>query len=233
MLELILCDDEKIYRKDLNQILSRELDLTGINYKITEFTSGEDLLSSLKPAGSQILFLDIEMDGINGIETAKKLRSLQNYGQIIFVTSHPDFVFQGYEVRALNYIMKPYVPEKILSVLHTALEELELSADKYFFLEQRSGSIRIPFDTIQYFFSEKRLIHLVTTTKTYTFYEKLSSLEEQLCGAFVRIHNRYLIHLKYLEQIDGSQAVVSGIPLPVSRAYRTSLSIAFANYMLK
>ena len=232
MLELVLCDDEKIYRNDLKHILSRELELSGIEYKITEFASGEELIASLIPADSQILFLDIEMPGINGIETAKKLRELQNHAQIVFVTSHPDFVFQGYEVRALNYILKPYVPEKLLSVLHTALQELHVSADKYFIVEQSSGSIRVPLDTIRYFYSEKRLVHLVTGTSTYTFYDKLSDLESRLPKSFSRIHSRYLIHLKYLDQIAGNQATIAGVSLPVSRAYKAPLSIAFANYLL-
>ena len=232
MLELVLCDDEKIYRNDLKHLLSWELELSGIEYKITEFSSGEELISTLTPADSQILFLDIEMPGINGIETAKKLREQENHAQIIFVTSHPDFVFQGYEVRALNYILKPYEPEKLLKVLHTALQELHISEDRYFVVEQRAGSIRIPLDTIQYFYSEKRLVHLVTAAQTYTFYDKLNVLEDRLPNTFARIHNRYLIHLKYLEQIDGNQAIVAGTFLPVSRAYKSPLSIAFANYLL-
>ena len=83
------------------------------------------------------------------------LRSMNRQSVIIFVTSHPDFVFQGYEVRALNYILKPYEPSKILSVLKTALNELELTAEKYYVIEQRSGSIRVPLSQIQYIFSER------------------------------------------------------------------------------
>lgn len=71
MLELIICDDEKVYRNDLKRTLSTELDLSGIEYRICEFTSGEELLAKVSPADSQILFLDIEMADLNGIETAK------------------------------------------------------------------------------------------------------------------------------------------------------------------
>lgn len=233
MLKLLICDDEKIYRNDLKKTLSTELDLSGIDYRISEFASGVELLEKIKPSDSQILFLDIEMDGLNGMETAKKLREQNYHGQIIFVTSHPDFVFQGYEVRALNYILKPYVTDRLLSVLHAALKELDVSAEKYFIVEQRSGSVRIPLSDIRYFFSEKRLIHLVSTTDTYTFYDKLNDLKERLPDSFIRIHNRYLIHMKYLEKIDGMKVLVAGEELPVSRACKSALSIAFAKYMLK
>lgn len=232
MLEIVICDDEKFYRNDLQTIISTELDLSGIAYRITEFSSGEELLSKLSPNNGQIIFLDIEMKGLDGISAAKQLRERNNRAQIIFVTSHPDFVFQGYEVRALNYLLKPYEKKKLLAVLHTALEELSLSAEKYFVLEQKGCSIRIPLQSIRYFASDKRIVTLVTDTDTYTFYDKLNDVETRLTDAFVRIHNRYLIHLKYLDAIDGNQAVICGEALPVARSCKAQLSIAFANYML-
>lgn len=232
MLHLAICDDEKIYRNDLRRLIGTELDLFGIEYQITEFASGEELLCGMKNSGCRIIFLDIEMAGIDGVSAARKLREQKNQAVIIFVTSHPDFVFQGYEVRALNYIMKPYEPEKIRAVLSAALEELDISSVKYFVLEQRNGSIRIPLHSIKYFSSDRRIIHLVADQATYDFYDKLSDLETRLPDTFVRIHNRYLIHLKYLSQIDGNLAVVDGEALPVSRSCRQGLSIAFAKYML-
>lgn len=232
MLELVLCDDEKIYRNDLKKIIATELELSGIEYRITEFSCGEELLSGISNNDSQIIFLDIEMKDLDGIETAKKLRKQGSRSVIIFVTSYPDFVFQGYEVRALNYIMKPYRLEKITEVLHKALEELEVSTEKYYVIEQRSGTIRIPLSRIRYFSSDKRLIHMVTDTETYDFYDKLNDLENRLSDSFVRIHNRYLIHLKYLNEIQGNQAIVDGKALPVSRSCKSALSIAFAKFML-
>lgn len=233
MVELVLCDDEKIYRNDLKKILGTELELSGIDYRVTEFSCGEDLLSGLSAEGLQIIFLDIEMKDLDGVETAKKLRMKNSSAVIIFVTSYPDFVFQGYEVRALNYILKPYKPEKIKEVLHKALESLDVSTEKYYVIEQRSGAIRIPLSSIRYFTSDKRIVRVVTDNGTYDFYDKLNDLETKLSDAFVRIHNRYLIHLKYLNEIQGNQAIVDGESLPVSRSCKSALSIAFAKFMLQ
>lgn len=231
MLELVICDDEKMFRSDLKKIISTELQLCGIDYHITEFDRGENLLSS--STEYQIIFLDIEMSGMDGIAAAKKLRSMNSHAEIIFVTSHPDFVFQGYDVRALNYIIKPYNPEKIVEVLHTALDVLNISAEKYYVIERKDGSKRLPLSCIKYFYSEKRMIHVVTTDGHYTFYEKLSSLEGQLPDSFVRIHNRYLIHMKFLQAIKGNNVIVGDETLPVSRSCKSDLSIAFAKYMLQ
>ncbi len=232
MLQLAVCDDEKVFRSDLRKILGTELELCGIDYHISEFTSGEELIAGLEKADCQILFLDIEMKGIDGVEAARRLRETKRQMEIVFVTSYADFVFQGYEVRALNYILKPYEPEKIAAVLHTAPEALDIEAEKYYVIDQRGGSIRVPLSSVKYFSSERRTVHAVTTEREYTFYEKLSDLETELPDTFVRIHNRYLVHLKYLEAVRQNTAVVDGEELPVSRSCKSGLSIAFAKYML-
>lgn len=232
MLQLAVCDDERVFRSDLRKILGTELELCGIDYHISEFTSGEELIAGMEKADCQILFLDIEMKGIDGVEAARRLRETKRQMEIVFVTSYADFVFQGYEVRALNYILKPYEPEKIAAVLHTALEALDIEAEKYYVIDQRGGSIRVPLSSVKYFSSDRRTVHAVTTEQEYTFYEKLSDLETELPDTFVRIHNRYLVHLKYLEAVRQNTAVVDGEELPVSRSCKSGLSIAFAKYML-
>ena len=232
MLQLAVCDDERVFRSDLRKLLGTELELCGIDYHISEFTSGEELIAGLEKADCQILFLDIEMKGIDGVEAARRLRETKRQMEIVFVTSYADFVFQGYEVRALNYILKPYEPEKIAAVLHTAPEALDIEAEKYYVIDQRGGSIRVPLSSVKYFSSERRTVHAVTTEQEYTFYEKLSDLETELPDTFVRIHNRYLVHLKYLEAVRQNTAVVDGEELPVSRSCKSGLSIAFAKYML-
>lgn len=232
MLQLAVCDDERVFRSDLRKILGTELELCGIDYHISEFTSGEELIAGLEKADCQILFLDIEMKGIDGVEAARRLRETKRQMEIVFVTSYADFVFQGYEVRALNYILKPYEPEKIAAVLHTAPEALDIEAEKYYVIDQRGGSIRVPLSSVKYFSSDRRTVHAVTTEQEYTFYEKLSDLETELPDTFVRIHNRYLVHLKYLEAVRQNKAVVDGEELPVSRSCKSGLSIAFAKYML-
>ncbi len=234
MLNIIICDDDKVLRGELKQILETELGLKGISYRITEYSSGEELLSEYeKIQGQKILYLDIKLDNINGIDAAGKIRSLDPAAVIIFVTVYPEFVFQGYEVRALDYILKPYKKEKIIASLRSALSTLDLTRETCFFLDHRRGSLRIPFDMIQYFFSERHQVHIVTADETHSFYGKLSDLESRLPSCFVRIHNRYIINLKYLDSPETNRAIVRTIPLPVSRSYKHSLSIAYARYMLE
>lgn len=131
MLNLVICDDEKSLRNDLRKVLETELELSGETFKITEFDCGEALVRALNEAVFDVIFLDIEMKDLDGVATAREIRKKTSAPEIIFVTSYPDFVFQGYEVQALNYILKPYRREKIVSVLHTALERLGRDTEKY------------------------------------------------------------------------------------------------------
>jgi DNA-binding LytR/AlgR family response regulator len=232
MLRIALCDDEKIYRSDLKKMVQIELELSGINHRICEFERGEALLAALSGETYDIIFLDIEMDGLNGMETARKIRLVDTHAVIIFVTSHSDFVFQGYEVRALNYILKPYEKERILEALHLALNEQTHDPEQYYLIEQRSGTIRLALSQIHYFFSDKRSVTAVTDGQAHIFYGKIGDVEQETPAEFVRIHSRYLINLRYLTEIKGSTAVVAQEELPVSRAYKQTLATAFARQLL-
>lgn len=232
MLEVVICDDESLFRSDLKKLLQIELDLCGEEYTITEFDSGEALLSDLNLEQFDLIFLDIEMKLLDGITTAKKLRKVNNLGEIIFVTSYPDFVFQGYEVQALNYILKPYKKEKIREVLHIALKRLDCHREKYYIIEQRNGTLKLPLSSTKYFLSERRSIIACTIQERYTFYGKLNELKESLPEYFVRIHNRYLVNMNYIDSMEGNNVLCEKELLPVSRSLRQDVLLAFAKYML-
>ena len=232
MLNLVICDDERTLRNDLRKVLETELELCGETFKIAEFDCGESLVRALNDSVFDIIFLDIEMKDLDGVATAREIRKRTSAPEIIFVTSYPDFVFQGYEVQALNYILKPYQKEKIISVLHTALERLGRDSEKYYMVESRGQTLRLPLSRIKYFFSDRRSVNAVTAEETHTFYGKLSELEIELPENFVRIHNRYLVNLKYVQSIQGNSVQMAGEELPVSRSCKQDLAIAFAKYML-
>lgn len=234
MLNVIICDDEKELRADLKKIIDRSLGLWGIPYCLSEFSNGEALMSDYEGnQDQQILFLDIKMGRISGMDAAEYIRRIDPSAVIIFVSAYPDFVFQGYEVRALNYILKPYQEEKIVQVLQDALELLDANRDSCFFIEQRGKTLRIPFYKIQYFFSERHLVHAVTVNGTFSFYRKLGDLDGSLPDCFIRIHNRYIINLNYLDTLEKGSVRIGQETLPVSRSCKQALSIAFAKYMLR
>ena len=233
MLKISICDDEKNLRLNLRHILETTLELQGISFCIEEFDCGEAFLLSLNKNDYDIVFLDIEMKELDGITTAKRLREQNRKSVIIFVTSYPDFVFQGYEVRALNYILKPYHKEKILSSLGTALAELHAAAEFFYIVEQKAGSVKLPLHDILYFMSDRRSLTVFTKDTSFSFYKKLNDIELELPSYFIRIHNRYLVNINYVTALNQSSALCGSASLPVSRAYRQELAVAFARCMIQ
>lgn len=233
MLKIAICDDEKSQINLLKNILSIHLDLKGLDYKIYEFDCGENLISSITKENYDIIFSDIEMKDLNGIDTAKNIRLHNKKSIIIFVTSYPDFVFQGYEVKAFNYMLKPYKPDKIGQVLNSALEELNEIQDKFYIVESKSKTEKINLSNTYYFTSDRRKVNAVTFTETIGFYDKLDNIEKKLPSFFVRIHQRYLININHVSSVESSSLVINKEILPISRGRYNSFMIEFAKTMLR
>lgn len=233
MVKIGICDDEPEMRKPLRQILEQVLQLQGVEYLISESESGEELTAGISCLDIDILFLDIEMRSMDGIETAKLLRRKGMKGIIIFVTAYPDFVFQGYEVHAFHYILKPYRKEKIEEVLRQALHELNLSKEQYFVIEQKARVIRIPLSQTIAFQSDRRKVEALLEEDFVAFYGRIDEVCRELPSCFIRIHNRYIVNLNYVTTLERDRCILGSRSFPVSRAFRQELETAFARAMLK
>lgn len=233
MVKIGICDDEPEMRKPLRQILEQVLQLQGVEYLISESESGEELTAGISCLDIDILFLDIEMRSLDGIETAKLLRRKGMKGIIIFVTAYPDFVFQGYEVHAFHYILKPYRKEKIEEVLRQALHELDLSKERYFVIEQKARVIRIPLSQTIAFKSDRRKVEALLEEDFVAFYGRIDEVCRELPSCFIRIHNRYIVNLNYVTTLEKDRCILGSRSFPVSRAFRQELETAFARAMLK
>ena len=233
MVKIGICDDEPEMRKPLRQILEQVLQLQGVEYLISESESGEELTAGISYLDTDILFLDIEMKNLDGIDTAKLLRRKGMKGIIIFVTAYPDFVFQGYEVHAFHYILKPYRKEKIEEVLRQALHELDLSKEQYFVIEQKARVIRIPLSQTIAFQSDRRKVEALLEEDFVAFYGRIDEVYRELPSCFIRIHNRYIVNLNYVTTLERDRCILGSRSFPVSRAFRQELETAFARAMLK
>ena len=234
MISIGICDDEAPTRRALRTPLERKLQLLGISYRILEYDSGEALFSHPEREYLDILFLDIEMKQMNGMETAKNLRKRNSHTLLIFVTAYPDFVFQGYEVHAFHYILKPYEEHKIQAVLEQALEELGRDREPYFTLERKSGILKIPLKKVLAFSSDRRkVVIFLNDGSRPDFYGTLDEVESGLPDYFVRCHNRHLVNLNFVSALEKDRCICGALQFPVSRAFRQPLEIAFARLLLR
>lgn len=234
MINVGICDDEASMRKALRLVLETKLQLMGEDYRIFEYDSGEALAADGGSSWPDILFLDIEMKQLSGMDTARLLRKRDAQTILIFVTAYPDFVFQGYEVHAFHYILKPYDERKIKNVLEQALKELGKSREQFFALEQKSGTLKLPMKKILAFSSDRRKVAvLLDNGERLDFYGKLDDVEKKLPDYFIRCHNRHLVNLNHVEGLEKDCCICGTMQFPVSRACRQSLEIAFARLLLQ
>lgn len=238
MLRIAICDDETEARDALRICLEKMID-ENTEEIVYEFTTGERAVSWLKkhPGEIDVLFLDVEMKGINGMETARQIRTFNKNLLIVFVTGYADYVFDGYQVGALDYLMKPVQPERLKAVCARIRQNLEKQEKKTLLLKNADGIYRFAFDDILYAYSERRLVYLVTRNSEYPFYKKLDELEKQLDTSFVRIHQRYLVYAKAVSKITAGTVEIEKkegiVTLPISRAFKETATAKLARAMLE
>ena len=238
MLRIGICDDEReardALRFELEKVIREESEQI-----VYEFSTGEGAIRWLKkhPGEIDLLFLDVEMKGINGMETAGRLREFDREICLVFVTGYPDYVFDGYQVNALDYVIKPAGAQKLEEVLKRVRRQIFDGRDRTFSFKNPDGTYRLPLSGIFYFYSDKRKVHVVCQSQeenlTHTFYGKLDEVEEQLAGAFVRVHQRYLVNPRWVTRIGGENVTVAGVCIPMSRAMKESALGKLAKAMLE
>lgn len=235
MLRIGICDDSADARIALRAALERALDRRKGEGTFFEFSSGEGLLRWMeKHAGElDLVFLDIEMGELDGMETARRLRSADEGLQLVFVTGYTDYVFDGYSVGALGYLMKPPQPDQLDEVLDRGLEARLRDGDKAFLCRSGETMYRIPKKSILYFASDRRQVSCVAAARTYTFYGKLDEVERAVGEGFVRVHQRYLVRSAAVDRLEGSQVFIGEEALPVSRACRSAALAALARTALE
>jgi len=202
---IAICDDEKNIRELLGNKVVRQCPEAEIIF----YQSGEELLLSDKHI--DILFLDIQMAGRNGMETAKELKMKDKRVIIIFVTAAEEYVFQAFDVGAFNYIVKPIDDMKFADVLCRAVDEwrsydtdVREMKEKYIMINNGGVHTKVMVNDIVYaeVFNRKVVIHRVNDEIEY--YGKMSDLEAVAGDDFFRPHRSYLINFKFVEKYDAT-----------------------------
>ena len=235
MLCIGICDDNYDARLALRAALERILEPQGAAPRILEFSSGEGLLrwKENHPGELNLVFLDMEMGQLNGLETARQLRQGDEDLQLVFVTGYADYVFDGYSVGALGYLLKPPKAKQLEDVLARATAALFRGEDEVYLCRSGEVTYRIPRRQILYFTSDRRQVTCVTPAKSYTFYGKLDQVADQVGSSFVRIHQRYLVRVKAVDRVAGNQVFVGEEVLPISRSCQQGAMIALTRAALE
>lgn len=236
MLRIGICDDLADARLVLRSALERILENKKIQGQFFEFSSGETLLRWYDHHAGEldVVFLDMELHELDGMETARRLRAADAGLQLVFVTGYADHVFDGYSVGALGYLMKPPKQEQLAQVLDRAQAALIRDLDRAYICRSGDTHYRIPIANILCFVSDRRQVTCVTAGRDYTFYGKLDAVAAEVGDGFVRIHQRYLVRAGAVDRMEGSEVVLrDGQRLPVSRSCQSSALLALTRAELE
>lgn len=207
MFHIAICDDEKHFLSEEKEIILKYMKERGCPCRIDTFDSGIGFIDSGGDIRYDILFLDVSMAKMDGIELAKRVRKYDNNIYIVFVTAFIDYSLEGYKVDAIRYILKDSesLEKSMYECLDTIINRMSHIERKITF-EFLEGEKSIHLDDILYVESN---LHKLTfhvrgqTSKSYTMYEKLDNIDIKFQNDhFCRIHKSYLVNLKYVQSIE-------------------------------
>lgn len=233
MLQIAVCDDEKMFRDYFINRIDEYLRNMKISYKIHKFSSGEDLISDASSTAFDVVFMDISMEGIDGIETAKLLRERKRDICIILVSGHMNYVLEGYKVMALRYLVKEKLDASFDECMEAVLKQFHLHTDQLLF-QFAGGEIYLTPDEIGMVESRghKLLFYGPEGEIRGQMTEKLDNIEKILCAyEFLRVHKSYLVNMKYITEINHYRLYLScGMELPVPKTRYPGVREEYALY---
>lgn len=239
MISIALCDNEDIYLERYQSKLESLAKKLNINLDIIRFSSGESLLFYLEdhPNKFQLIYLDIVMGGINGIETALQIRKLNTFVKLVFLTTSKDFVYSAFDANATNYLIKDIHDDKFDQVFNSVYKEIEQNHNQpVLTISTKQGSIFVPYQDIAYFESVKRILVCHKSNKQkIEYYYKISDLHEELKSKdFVLVHRSFLVNMQYILKLTKTDVYLkNGVILPVSRNNYDATKTQLMHYLNK
>lgn len=229
MIRIAICDDDLPFAQKTKVDVSKILDQYHAIYDIELFQAGEQLFDY---EHFDITFLDIEMELLNGIETAKRLRKQHISSNIIFITSYEKYVFSAFDVEATHYLLKPVNVTKLEEVLCRVLKRLEKKNVCGMAVKNGSNMHFITFSEINYAEIYGRKITLHTIKNIYTFNGRLEELEQCLPDNFFRCHKSYIINLAKVTAYESENATITtGETVPIARRKYSAFGKAFLFFL--
>ncbi|MEG1410157.1 MAG: LytTR family DNA-binding domain-containing protein [Terrisporobacter sp.] len=217
MIKIVICEDEKEQQKLLKSYIDEIFGGLSVEYKLEVFNSGEELIGNY-PKDSDVLLLDIQMGEINGMDTARKIRKLDDKVEIIFITSLIEYALEGYEVRAYRYLIKPAKYDDLKSNIINCIKDIEIK-NKYILIKEEGNRIKLDINEITYIEVQKEDITIHTLDKIYKIKGTMNNIEKEInCCRFFRCHKSYLVNLEHIKSIKQYVAILENSEeVPISR----------------
>ena len=216
MRKIAICDDSKLDRQLLKVVIQTYFENNEEEFKIFEYESGDNLLADIEEGHIEVelLFLDIIMNGTNGMKIARKLRDIQFKAPIIFLTAYAYYAVESYEVQAAGYLLKPYDTNKLTLLLD---EVLQRSVQKRIAVKVKKQHRYLEINDIMYAESDKHVLNIhLKDSRVIQTTEKLSELKKTINSKrFIRCHQSYLVNMDYIKDAKTDFILSNDIRIPI------------------
>lgn len=236
MLKIAYCDDMERDRTNIMIALTQIESKWGKVFETKSFSNGEALCEDMMNNNYDIILLDIQMDGIDGIETARRIRDLGEDALIIFISSYDDRVKELFSFRTIDFIDKPVDAEKLEMALIEAYKIIRENSNIYFSYTKNGSTLYLPLKNIIYFEVKQNTITIHTKKGKENYYSTLLSVWEQIesTGQFILPHKSYIFNLKHVT-IKSDKVIIkeTGVDFNIGRKYKEDCQKRYLSYMEK
>lgn len=232
-MKIVICDDEKLGRKAVVAEIRRSVQLEDEDIELIEFSTGEELVEQYRQGlRADIIFLDIEMKQVDGIEAAKYIRMMDRKVILIFVSSHSEKALDTFDCETFHFIVKPFSHQKFESVFEKAVKKCQMSND-YFIITWQNQKLKVPVERIKYVECERKHMLFHTLDGKYkmviTVNETLKQLEPY---GFVQTHQGYLVNMNMITGFDKQDVIlIDNTRVMLSVRRRPEVVSKYANYV--
>ena len=233
MLSIAVCDDEIQECCRIADRIREVLEEMKISCTIRQYNSGRELLRAQEDF--DIIFLDIIMRDLDGIQTAQLVRGKAYDRILIFLSSSRDYVFDAYDVEAFQYLLKPLDGHKLRKVLEAAVRKTQKQSREFILVSKGRQTRKLFLDDISYFEIRGRVIEVHGREGIFTYYEQIGILEKNLEGkGFFRCHKSYLINLKHVDSYNRQEVILDqGERVAVAKRRYDQFCMEILEYMRK
>ena len=234
-MKIVVCEDQAVQIDLLNSQIKNWAKEYDIDISIDNFSTAESFLFQWSEYDKyDIIFLDIKLSKMSGIELSNIIRERNKTIDIVFITGFFKYALHGYRVGALQYLMKPINDSDLYFCLNKTLsrikDEEKLST---LIIEMAKKYIKLYYDEIYYCITFSPYIDIHTNSEKITLRKKISEMENNLPSKyFVRCHRSYIVNVKHIKSITKNKVLLSnGIKIPISRGKHKEINNAFINYI--
>lgn len=235
-MRIAIVDDLETHRKRLYEQIQIQLSRHALDAQITQYENCEAFLNEAAKENFEVVFLDIYMNGMSGVEAAKKLRTTDKECIIIFTTASADHALEGFRVRALDYLVKPYSDEEIENLFEEILRRLPVP-DKYIDIRVVGGNVRLRLSEIVFAEHFRHQIHIHNSDdKTTVTRQTIAQFTSQLCGdeRFFLCSRGVIVNMEYAKDFNGTEFILkNGRTISVSRDNSKTARAAFGDFLFK